>query len=261
VPEHDASSPRALTSLRAILDAVAAGDLSAADAEQLALADLAASAIEDLTFARVDHTRATRQGFPEVIFGQGKTPHQVARIARAIVSRGHSLLITRTDRAAYNEVAKLVPEARFHEHARIVERRVDVPRGKGIVVVAAAGTSDMPVAEEAAVSADVMGNDVDRLYDVGVAGIHRLLAERTRIESARVIIVVAGMEGALASVVGGLVSAPVIAVPTSVGYGASFGGIAALLAMLNSCAMGVSVVNIDNGFGAAAIASAINHLE
>jgi hypothetical protein len=154
-----------------------------------------------------------------------------------------------------------VPDAHFHEQARIIERRVEVPRGKGIVLVAAAGTSDIPVAEEAAMSADVMGNDVDRLYDVGVAGIHRLLAERSRIDKARVIIVVAGMEGALASVVGGLVSAPVIAVPTSVGYGASFGGIAALLAMLNSCATGVSVVNIDNGFGAAAIASAINHLD
>ena len=250
-----------MTSLRAILDAVAAGDLSAADAERLALSDLAASAIEDLTFARVDHTRATRQGFPEVIFGQGKTADQIARIALAIVSRGHSLLITRTDRTAYDAVAKVVPEARFHAQARIIERRVNVVRGKGTVVVAAAGTSDIPVAEEAAITADVMGNDVDRLYDVGVAGIHRLLAERTRIERARVIIVVAGMEGALASVVGGLVSTPVIAVPTSVGYGTSFGGIAALLAMLNSCATGVSVVNIDNGFGAAAIASAINHLE
>jgi pyridinium-3,5-biscarboxylic acid mononucleotide synthase len=260
VPEHDTSSHRP-TSLRAILDAVAAGDLSAADAERLALTDLASTAIEDLTFARIDHTRASRQGFPEVIFGQNKTADQIARIANAIVSRGHSLLVTRTDRAAYDAVAKVVPDAHFHEHARIIERRMAIPRGKGMVMVAAAGTSDIPVAEEAAISADVMGNDVDRLYDVGVAGIHRLFAERSRIDKARVIIVVAGMEGALASVVGGLVSAPVIAVPTSVGYGASFGGIAALLAMLNSCATGVSVVNIDNGFGAAAIASAINHLE
>jgi NCAIR mutase (PurE)-related protein len=259
VSEPDASSRRP-NSLRAILDAVAAGDLSAADAERLALTDLA-SAVEDLTFARVDHTRASRQGFPEVIFGQGKTADQIARIALAIVSRGHSLLITRTDRAAYDRVAKVVPDAYFHEHARIIERRTAIARGKGTVMVAAAGTSDIPVAEEAAISVDVMGNDVDRLYDVGVAGIHRLLAERSRMEKARVIIVVAGMEGALASVVGGLVSAPVIAVPTSVGYGASFGGIAALLAMLNSCATGVAVVNIDNGFGAAAIASAINHLE
>jgi NCAIR mutase (PurE)-related protein len=235
--------------------------MSAADAERAALTELAGTAIEDLTFARVDHTRADRQGFPEVIFGQGKTAEQIARISHAIVSRGHSLLVTRTDRAAFAEVAKLVPEARFHEQARIIERRVDVPRGKGTVMVAAAGTSDIPVAEEAAISADVMGNDVERLYDVGVAGIHRLLAERARLTRARVIIVVAGMEGALASVVGGLVAAPVIAVPTSVGYGASFHGLAALLAMLNSCATGVSVVNIDNGFGAAAIASAINHLD
>jgi hypothetical protein len=267
VPERDASSHRSLgslgrqTSLRAILDAVAAGEISAADAERLALTDLAGAAIEDLTFARVDHTRARRQGFPEVIFGQGKNADQIARIAHAIVLRGHSLLVTRTDRATYGELAKLVPDAYFHEQARIIERRVDVPRGKGIIMVAAAGTSDIPVAEEAAVSADVMGNDVDRLYDVGVAGIHRLLAERSRLDAARVIIVVAGMEGALASVVGGLVSPPVIAVPTSIGYGASFGGIAALLAMLNSCAAGVAVVNIDNGFGAAAMASAINHLE
>jgi NCAIR mutase (PurE)-related protein len=264
VPERDASPHRSLSpqaSLRAILDAVAAGELTAADAERLALTELAGAAIEDLTFARVDHTRARRQGFPEVIFGQGKTADQIARIAHAIVLRGHSLLVTRTDHSAYGEVAKLVPDAHFHEQARIIERRLDVPRGKGTVLVAAAGTSDIPVAEEAAVSVDVMGNDVDRLYDVGVAGIHRLLAERSRIEKARVIIVVAGMEGALVSVVGGLVSVPVIAVPTSVGYGASFGGIAALLAMLNSCATGVSVVNIDNGFGAAAVASAINHLD
>ena len=149
----------------------------------------------------------------------------------------------------------------FHPAARIIERREDIPRGKGVILVAAAGTSDIPVAEEAAVSAEVMGNDVDRLHDVGVAGLHRLLAERDRVMRARVIIAVAGMEGALASVIGGLVKVPVVAVPTSVGYGASFGGITALLAMLNSCASGVSVVNIDNGFGGAAIASAINHLD
>jgi NCAIR mutase (PurE)-related protein len=208
----------------------------------------------------VDHDRAARQGFPEVVFGQGKTPDQVARIAQAIVERGHSLLVTRTDAAAFEAVARLVPDASFHEQARIIERRVPIPRGAGVVLVAAAGTSDVPVAEEAAISAEVMGNTVDRLYDVGVAGLHRLLAERERIAAARVIVVVAGMEGALASVVGGLVRVPVIAVPTSIGYGASFGGIAALLAMLNSCAAGVSVVNIDNGFGAAAVASAINHL-
>jgi NCAIR mutase (PurE)-related protein len=168
--------------------------------------------------------------------------------------------VTRTDPSAFAAVAKVVPDACYHDQARIIERRLPIPCGAGVVLVAAAGTSDGPVAEEAAVSAEVMGNTVDRLYDVGVAGLHRLLAEHERIAAARVIVVVAGMEGALASVVGGLVRVPVIAVPTSVGYGASFGGIAALLAMLNSCAAGVSVVNIDNGFGAAAMASSINHL-
>ena len=247
-------------SLGALLEAVRAGTLTPAEAESQILAATAFGGTEDLGFARVDHDRAQRQGFPEVIFGQGKTAEQVAHIARAIVHRGHSLLVTRTNAAAYAELAKVVPDAHFHEQARIIERRADIPRGKGVILIAAAGTSDTPVAEEAAISAEVMGNDVDRLYDVGVAGLHRLLAEHQRVIAARVVIVVAGMEGALASVVGGLVRAPVIAVPTSIGYGASFGGLAALLAMLNSCATGVAVVNIDNGFGAAAIASAINHL-
>lgn len=247
-------------SLRALFEAVREGRLDPADAERQALAELAADPLEDLGFARVDHHRAIRQGFPEVIYGQGKTPSQVARIAQAIVGRGHALLVTRTNVTAYGEVAKVVPDARFHEEARIIERRVEGPRGQGVVLIAAAGTSDIPTAEEAAISAEVMGNDVDRLYDVGVAGLHRLLAERARLDRARVVIAVAGMEGALASVVGGLVKVPVVAVPTSIGYGASFGGIAALLAMLNSCATGVAVVNIDNGFGAAAIASSINHL-
>ncbi|MCC7008699.1 MAG: nickel pincer cofactor biosynthesis protein LarB [Acidobacteria bacterium] len=222
---------------------------------------MAGTGVEDLGFARVDHGRSVRQGFPEVIYGQGKTPDQVARIAAAIVGRGHSLLVTRTDADAFAELAKLVPDAVYHERARIIERRIDAPKGRGVILVAAAGTSDLPVAEEAAISAEVMGNDVDRLYDVGVAGLHRLLAERDRLLSARVIVVVAGMEGALASVIGGLVKVPVVAVPTSVGYGASFNGLAALLAMLNSCATGVAVVNIDNGFGAAAVANAITHLD
>jgi pyridinium-3,5-biscarboxylic acid mononucleotide synthase len=253
------SAPRLPASLRALFDAVRDGRLDPADAERQAL-ELAQDPFEDLGFARVDHHRAIRQGFPEVVFGQGKQPDQIARIARAIVDRGHSLLVTRTDATAFAAVSAMVPDVAFHEQARIIERRLPVERGKGIVLIAAAGTSDIPVAEEAAVSAEVMGNDVDRLYDVGVAGLHRLLSERDRVLNARVIIAVAGMEGALASVVGGLVKNPVIAVPTSVGYGASFGGITALLAMLNSCATGVSVVNIDNGFGAAAIASSINHL-
>jgi NCAIR mutase (PurE)-related protein len=252
----------AVDSLRALFDAVSEGRLDPADAERRARRlPGVGETFEDLGFARVDHDRAVRQGFPEVVFGQGKTSEQIALIARAIVDRGHSLLVTRTDTTAYAEVAKVVPDARFHDQARIIERRVPTPAGHGVILVVAAGTSDIPVAEEASVSAEVMGNVVDRLYDVGVAGLHRLLAERERLQSARVIITVAGMEGALASVVGGLVRAPVVAVPTSVGYGASFGGITALLAMLNSCATGVSVVNIDNGFGAAAVASSINHLE
>jgi NCAIR mutase (PurE)-related protein len=250
----------ALESLRALFDAVRDGTLTPEAAERAALEHSRRTSVEDLGFARVDHQRADRQGFPEVIYGQGKTPDQVAGIARAITARGHSLLITRTNEAAFNAVAKVVPDARFHEQARIVERRAETPRGQGVVLVTAAGTSDIPVAEEAAVSAEVMGNDVDRLYDVGVAGLHRLLAERHRLLAARVVIVVAGMEGALPSVVGGLIRTPVVAVPTSVGYGANLGGLTPLLAMLNSCAIGVAVVNIDNGFGAAAVASAINHL-
>jgi pyridinium-3,5-biscarboxylic acid mononucleotide synthase len=246
--------------LRALFDAVREGRLDPADAERQAHEWFRHDPFEDLGFARVDHHRAVRQGFPEVVFGQGKTPGQIAEIAQAIVGRGHTLLVTRTDAATHEAVAKVVPDARFHPEARIIERRAQVDPGRGVVLIAAAGTSDIPVAEEAAVSAEVMGNLVDRLYDVGVAGLHRLLAEHDRLQAARVVIVVAGMEGALPSVVGGLVKVPVVAVPTSVGYGASFGGITALLAMLNSCAIGVGVVNIDNGFGAAALASGINHL-
>jgi NCAIR mutase (PurE)-related protein len=250
----------ALESLRALFDAVRNGTLTPAAAEREALALSHRATVEDLGFARVDHQRADRQGFPEVIYGQGKTPEQIAGIALAITARGHSLLVTRTNEAAFSAVAKVVPDVRFHEQARIIERRAETPRGQGVVLVTAAGTSDIPVAEEAAVSAEVMGNDVDRLYDVGVAGLHRLLGERHRLLAARVVIVVAGMEGALPSVVGGLIRTPVVAVPTSVGYGANLGGLTPLLAMLNSCAIGVAVVNIDNGFGAAAFASAINHL-
>jgi NCAIR mutase (PurE)-related protein len=252
--------PSTIDALHALFDAVRTGQLDPDEAARQGRDILRRDAVEDLTFARVDHDRAARQGFPEVVFGQGKTADQIARIAHAIVQRGHSLLVTRTDAAAFGEVAKLVPDAGFHEQARIIERRVAGRMGQGVVLVAAAGTSDIPVAEEAAISAEVMGNPVDRLYDVGVAGLHRLLDQRARVEAARVVIVVAGMEGALASVLGGLVRVPVIAVPTSVGYGASFGGLASLLAMLNSCVAGVSVVNIDNGFGAAAMASRINHL-
>jgi NCAIR mutase (PurE)-related protein len=247
--------------LRDLLDQVARGELPAADAHARLTERLRTLPFEDLGFARVDHHRALRQGFPEVILGLGKTPAQIASIAERIVSRGQSLLVTRADRAAYDAVVELVPGAKYHEVARAITlSHSDIPSGVGTVLVTAAGTSDLPVAEESAVTAEVMGNTVDRLYDVGVAGIHRLLREQPRLTEARVVIVVAGMEGALPSVVAGLVRVPVIAVPTSVGYGASFGGLAALLGMLNSCSSGVSVVNIDNGFGAGYIASLINHL-
>ena len=216
---------------------------------------------DDIGFARVDIDRERRNGFPEVILGTGKTPSQIAGIAARLVAHGQALLVTRTTREAFDAVQVVVPEAAFHETpGAITFKQGTIPPGKGTIVVACAGTSDLPVAEEAAVTAELMGNTIDRLYDVGVAGIHRLLSEQARLESARVVIVVAGMEGALPSVVAGLIAAPVIAVPTSVGYGASFGGIAALLGMLNSCANRVAVVNIDNGFGAACIASSINHL-
>jgi pyridinium-3,5-biscarboxylic acid mononucleotide synthase len=249
------------TQLRALLEAVAHGTVNASDAEGQLLAALRASPFEDLGFARVDHHRAIRQGFPEVILGLGKTPAQIAAIAAEIVGRGSSLLITRANQAAHEAVRVVVPQAVYYAEAGIIAlRQQDVSPGKGTVLVVAAGTADVGVAEEAAYTAELMGNTIARLYDVGVAGLHRLLSERSRLDSARVIIVVAGMEGALPSVVSGLVSVPVIAVPTSVGYGASFGGVTALLSMLNSCASGVSVVNIDNGFGAANIASLINHL-
>lgn len=247
--------------LRTLLDEVASGALTPEAAQAGLLQYLRQSGFEDLGFARVDHQRNLRQGFPEVIFGQGKTPAQVAAIAERIVAAGHNLLVTRTTAEAHAAVVERVPAAAFHALARTITlHAAETPPGRGTIVVAAAGTSDLPVAEEAAISAEIMGNTVDRIYDVGVAGLHRLLAEHARLIAAHVVIVVAGMEGALPSVVGGLIKAPVVAVPTSVGYGASLGGLTALFAMLNSCASGISVVNIDNGFGAAAVASAINHL-
>jgi NCAIR mutase (PurE)-related protein len=247
--------------LRALLDDVKAGVLAPELAHDRLLQYLRQAPFEDLGFARVDHHRNVRQGFPEVVFGLGKTPQQIAAISERIVAAGHNLLVTRTTPEAHAAVNERVPGVSFHEQARTITfRAADMPAGRGTILIAAAGTADLGVAEEAAISAEIMGNPVDRLYDVGVAGLHRLLAEHARLAAAHVLIVVAGMEGALPSVVGGLVDAPVIAVPTSTGYGASFGGVTALLAMLNSCAAGVSVVNIDNGFGAAAVASAINHL-
>jgi pyridinium-3,5-biscarboxylic acid mononucleotide synthase len=246
--------------LRVLLDAVSDRLIAPDLAHRQLLAVMRDQPFEDLGFAKVDHHRSIRQGFPEVILGLGKTADQIAAIAARIVARGHPLLVTRADELAWQRVHEVIPEATYHELARAITVGRDLARGKGTIVIASAGTSDLPVAEEAAVTAELMGNDVDRVYDIGVAGLHRMLSARDRIASARVIIVVAGMEGALPSVVSGMVDVPVIAVPTSVGYGASFGGIAALLGMLNSCANGVSVVNIDNGFGAGCIASMINHL-
>src|SRR5215469_13412407 len=219
---------------------------------------------EDIGFAKVDHHRALRQGYAEVIFGKGKTPLQVAEIVRAMVSKKasrHNVLVTRADAKIVAAVKRVTRQAKSHPLSGVItiERNKEIT-GKGTILVVSAGTSDIPVAEEAVLTARMMGNRVDQLFDVGVAGIHRLLEHRMMLTEARVIVCVAGMEGALPSVVGGLVSVPVIAVPTSTGYGASFDGIAALLGMLNSCASNVTVVNIDNGFGAACVASCINRL-
>ena len=215
----------------------------------------------DLNFAQVDTHRALRKGFPEVIFGSGKTPEQVLKIAAAILAREKRLLVTRITSQHAALLKTEFPHAVHHEPARCVTvSQGEHPKNPGTIAVLSAGTSDIPIAEEAAVTADIMGNHVQRIYDVGVAGLHRLLARLEEIQKARVVIVVAGMEGALPSVVAGLVSRPVIAVPTSIGYGANFGGLAALLGMLNSCGSGVTVVNIDNGFGAGYAASQINSL-
>ena len=214
---------------------------------------------EDLGFAKVDHHRALRVGMPEVVFGERKTPEQVAAIFKRLAKHGKNVLATRTSKEQFAAVRKVVRRARYESTARAIVLRRDKNRyGRGLITVVSAGTSDMPVAEEAVVTAEVMGNQVERLYDVGVAGIHRLLAHKKALSASRVIIVCAGMEGALPSVVGGLVGVPVIAVPTSVGYGAAFQGLAALLGMMNSCASNVTVVNIDNGFGAGYVASLIN---
>ncbi len=213
---------------------------------------------EDLDFAKVDHHRAMRRGFPEVIFCQGKTQEQIARIFQSLADCNRNILATRATRDDFEAVKHVCPGAVYHDAARIISMvQGETKRYSRRILVLSAGTADIPVAEEAVVTAEVMGHDVERVYDVGVAGIHRLFAHRDRLASAAVLIVVAGMEGALASVVGGLVDMPVIAVPTSVGYGANFGGLSALLTMLNSCANGIGVVNIDNGFGAATLADAI----
>lgn len=245
--------------LRALLADVASGAVALDEAERR----LAWAPVEDLDFARVDHHRALRQGFPEVVFGQGKTPEQIVAIGERIAARGEGFLATRVPAEAHAPLRRALPDIDLNLLGRTawLPATHPVPRTtRGTVLIVTAGTSDLPVAEEAAVTAAAFGNPVARLTDVGVAGIHRLLAARESLAGASVVVVVAGMEGALPSVVGGLVAVPVIAVPTSVGYGASFGGVSALLGMLNSCASGVTVVNIDNGFGAAAAASRINLL-
>lgn len=246
--------------IRKLLELVGAGKLTPA----VAMERLKHLPFEDIGFAKVDHHRALRQGFAEVVFGKGKTVRQVAEIVRAMVEKKSSrqnVLVTRADANMFAAVKRVSRAAKFHSLSGVITiERSKETTGKGTIAVVSAGTSDIPVAEEAVLTARMMGNRVDQVYDVGVAGIHRLLDHRGKLNEARVIVCVAGMEGALPSVVGGLVGVPVIAVPTSTGYGASFGGVAALLGMLNSCASNVTVVNIDNGFGAACVASCINRL-
>ena len=242
--------------LKLLLEKVQSGQLEV----DAALGELRNLPFENLDgFATLDHHRSLRNGFPEVIFGQGKQPGQVVSIVRRMSEHNDKVLVTRVDKNMADEVRVEIPELVYHPMPRllILDRSAPAEKHPGILVVTA-GTADMPVAEEAAMTAELMGNAVERMFDVGVAGIHRLLRQTERLWQARVVIVVAGMDGALPSVVGGLVSAPVIAVPTSIGYGASFNGLAALLTMLNSCATGVAVVNIDNGFGAGSLASTIN---
>lgn len=243
--------------VRDLLQRVADGSLEVSNA----LTALSFEPLESLGFATIDHQRALRQGFPEVIYGAGKTPEQICEIAARIAARGHGLLVTRLPSDAIEPLVERLPGIDINQLGRTAHLPGQDPAalGVGTVAVVTAGTSDLPVAEEAVVTLTALGNCVSRVTDVGVAGIHRVLARRDDLASASVVIVIAGMDGALPSVVGGLVSAPVIAVPTSVGYGASFQGIAPLLTMLNSCAAGVTVVNIDNGFGAAVAASRITH--
>ena len=243
--------------IRELLEKVSQGTVSV----EHALMELKKAPVEDLGFARIDHHRALRQGIAEVIYGAGKTPEQICRIAGAMLEKGQeTILVTRMSQEAY-EYARGQLEMDYDPASRsAIIGTIPEPKGSGTIVIATGGTSDIPVAEEAARTAIALGNHVTRLYDVGVAGIHRLLGHLDEIMSARVIVAIAGMEGALASVIGGLADCPVIAVPTSVGYGTSFGGLSALLSMLNSCASGVSVVNIDNGFGAGYLASMINHI-
>ncbi len=245
------------TELRKLLEDVRSGTISV----DSALLELKKAPFADLGYAKIDTHRKLRQGIAEVIYGAGKTPEQIVGIARRMADEGQkTILITRLTEEAAGKISESMALA-YHKEARIgILGQLPTPDGQGKIVIATGGTSDIPVAEEAALTAQALGNEVVRLYDVGVAGIHRLLSHTDELMSARVVIAIAGMEGALASVIGGLVDCPVIAVPTSVGYGTAFGGVTALLSMLNSCASGVSVVNIDNGFGAGYLASMINHL-
>lgn len=243
--------------LRSLLEQVKLGEVQVGEA----LEKLKLLPYNDLGFAKIDCHRHLRQGFPEVVFGQGKTPEQIAKIMEKLSQGEKNILATRISPQVYEKVKEVLPEVIYYPLAKVlVANREKAPQGQGEILVITAGTSDIPVAEEAAITAEIMGSRVERLYDVGVAGIHRLLDQQEKMSKANVLIVVAGMEGALASVVGGLVDKPVIAVPTSIGYGASFHGLAALLSMLNSCASGVTVVNIDNGFGAGYTATLINRL-
>jgi len=243
--------------IRELLEKVRGGEIPV----EAALEKMRHMPFEDLGFAKIDHHRALRHGMPEVIFAMGKTPEQVVTIATHLLKNAKNVLITRADEKTAKLVKQKIRKAECFPLSHAIRVWGDKTiRGKGKIAIVCAGTSDIPVAEEARVTAEVMGNEVLAIHDVGVAGIHRLMSNRERLVEARVVVVVAGMEGALPSVVGGLVSCPVIAVPTSIGYGASFNGLAALLAMLNSCASNVTVVNINNGFGAGYVASLINHL-
>jgi len=241
--------------IRELLEAVATGVTSPEEASKR----LRFLPFEDIGFAKIDHHRQLRRGFPEVIFGPGKTPFQISTIASRLIEQSQNVLVTKTTEEAYRKVAELHPNASWKEEARAVVVEVQpIPRTSGLVLVVSAGTSDIPIAEEAALTADLMGCQVERLFDVGVAGLHRLASHQELLSKAKVIVVAAGMEGALPSVVAGFVAVPVVAVPTSIGYGASFGGVSALLAMLNSCSTGVAIVNIDNGFGAGYLAGLMN---
>jgi pyridinium-3,5-biscarboxylic acid mononucleotide synthase len=247
-----------MVSLKQLLDHVATGNISVEDAAQ----NLKHLSFEDVDYAHIDHHRSLRKGFPEVIFGQGKTVDQIIGIMEKMIVQENIVLVTRIQARHADSVISRFPDAEYHEDAKmVVWKKQDIPQsGKGIIIVISAGTSDIPVAKEAVLTAQVMGNKVESVFDVGVSGIHRLFNHKKLIEEASVLVVVAGMEGALPSVVAGMVSRPVIAVPTSVGYGVSFGGLTALFAMLNSCSSNVAVVNIDNGFGAGYMASIINRL-